>query len=213
MRWQLIVLNILELSACITGFLYWKKIKNSFWRWFPVYLGVIFLTEITGEYFLYELHDLETNIAIYSYFGIPLQFFFLYWLFYQHFKNTKNSKWPLLSAAIYSFCWLGDTFFFDMLFDSFSYTIGCTLLLILLLIYFIKFLNSRQLLSYKFSMMFWVCLGVLIFYIGALPFFGLRTVYYSQFPEFFYVYWYVQFVLNYLMYISFCISFIWGQPK
>ncbi len=212
----IIVLNVLELFACLVGFLYWNKIKNTYWKWFPIYLATIVLTEITGEYLLHVEKDLATNIAIYSYFGIPLQFFFFYWLFYQQFKNTKNSKWPLISAAIYLICLIADLFYISKIkfyFESFSYIIGCIFLLILLLMYFTRFTRSDEIIRYKSSMMFWVCVGLMLFYIGAMPFFAFRTALYKQYNDFFYVYWYVQFGLNYLMYLLFIVSFIWGKPK
>lgn len=211
-----IVLNILELSACIVAFLYWNKIKNTYWKWFPVYLAVIVLTEIAAEYLLHVKKDLASNIAIYSYFGIPLQFFFFYWLFYQQFRNTKNSKWPLISAATYFVCLVADLLYISKIkyyFESFSYTIGCIFLLILILIYFTRFTRSDEIIKYKSSMMFWVSIGVILFYIGTMPFFAFRTALYRQYPDFFYIYWYIQFGLNYLMYLLFIVSFVWGKPK
>ncbi|MEO6455863.1 MAG: hypothetical protein ABIN97_17410 [Ginsengibacter sp.] len=210
------ILNILEFSACITGFLYWKKIRHSYWRWFPVYLGIIVVTELVAEYFLYAKNDLTVNINIYRFFGVPFEFLFLFWLFYQYLNNTSKNKWPVFSAAIYLICLLIDLLYvgkMKLLFDSFSYTIGNILLLVLLLMFFLKFIKSDDILEYKSSMMFWVCLGLLIFYLGSLPFYGIRTTLYKEYRDFFFVYWYIQYGLNYLMYILFALSFIWGKPK
>jgi len=216
MSWFIIVLNILEFMACITGLVFWNKFKNSYWKWFPVYLGVIILTELIGEYLLHVKKDLASNIALYSYFGIPIQFFFFYWLFYQQFKPAAKSKWPLISAAIYLICLVTDLAYISKIklyFESFSYVIGCIFLLILILIYFARFIKSDEIIKYRTSMMFWVALGLMIFYIGAMPFFAFRTELYRQDKDFFYTYWYIQFGLNYLMYLLFIISFIWGKPK
>lgn len=216
MSWFIIILNILELLSCIVGFMYWNKLKQTYWRWFPVYLGVIILSEITGEYFLHVRHDLETNIAVYSYFGIPIQFFFFYWMFYKQFKNSNKSKWPLISAAVYFACLIADLFYISKIkfyFESFSYIIGSIFLLILILIYFTGFIKSEEIIKYKTSMMFWVCVGLMLFYVGAIPFFAFRKALYVQYRSFFYIYWYTQFGLNYLMYLSFMLSFIWGKPK
>jgi hypothetical protein len=216
MSWLIIVLNILELLSCIAGFIFWSKIKNTYWKWFPVYLGIIFLTEITAEYLLHVKNDLASNIAIYSYFGIPLQFFFFYWIFYQEFRNTKNSKWPLISAVIYLICLVADLLYISKIkfyFESFSYIIGCIFLLILILIYLASFTRSDAIIKYKSDMMFWVSLGLVIFYAGAMPFFAFRKALYVEYNDLFYVYWYIQFGLNYLMYLFFIVSFIWGKPK
>jgi hypothetical protein len=216
MSWLIVVLNILELSACVAGFIYWNKIKQSYWRWFPVYLGVIILTELTGEYLLNVKHDLKLNIAIYSYFGIPIQFFFFYWIFYQQFKGTAKSKWPLVSAVIYFICLVADLLYISkirLFFESFSYIIGCIFLLILILLYFTRFIKSDEIIKYKSCLMFWVCTGLMFFYIGSLPFYAFRTDLYREHRSFFYIYWYIQFGLNYLMYLLFIVSFIWGKVK
>ena len=217
MKWYIILLNIFELLACVTGLFYWRKIRNSFWQWFPVYLGVIFLTEMTGEYLLFVKRDLSANIFLYTYFGIPAQFFFFYWLFYQYFKIKKsNRKWSLISTAIYLVALIADLTYIskhEFYFESFSYVIGCLFMLILLLIFLFGFTNEEEIVNYKKSMMFWVCIGLLIFYIGATPFFAFRSKLYKENTAFFYVYWYVQFGLNYLMYLLFTVAFIWGKPR
>jgi hypothetical protein len=207
MSWPVIVLNAFELLACIVGFVCWIKIKDTYWRWFPVYLALIVLVEITAEYFLHVKKNLVLNNGIYQYFGLPLEFLFLYWLFY---------RWPLIAAAIYLACWLLDIFYLGQLslyFESISYIIGTIMLTVLLLIFFINFSKSDAILKYQSSMMFWVCIGLMIFYVGTLPFYGLRTTLYHLDKHFFYAYWYIQFVLNYLMYTLFVVAFIWGKPN
>ena len=216
MPWFIIVLNILEISSCITGFVFYKKIKNSYWRWFPVYLGIISATELIAEYFLYAEGNLRMNDNIYRFFGIPFEFLFLFWLFYQYFFKTSQSKWPLFAMVGYIICLLADLLFvgkMKLFFDSFSYTIGNILLLVLLIMFFLRFIKSEEILHYKSSMMFWVSVGLLVFYLGSLPFYGLRTTLYNQYPGFFYLYWYIQFGLNYLMYILFSLAFIWSKQK
>lgn len=212
-----VILNVLELVSCITGFLYWNKIKHSYWKWFPVYLAVILLSEIIGEYLSHIETYVHYSITLYRYFVIPFEFVFFYWIFYRYFNTNGKSKWPFYAAAIYLICLFIDLLYIEgkmkLLFDSFSYTVGNILLLILILMFFIKFIKSDELLKYSSSNMFWVCLGLLVFFLGSLPFYGLRTTLYRQYRDFYYVYWYIQFGLNYLMYIFFAISFIWGKPK
>lgn len=216
MGWLIFVLNLLELAAFVTGLLFWHKIKNSYWRWFPYYLGIILLIELTAEFFSYYLGNFKVNQVIYRFVGIPFEFLFFFGIFRQYFKKTSKETWPVVAMVVYLGCWIADLFYIGemkLFFDSFSYTIGNILLLILLLMFFIQFINSDEILLYKSSMMFWVCLGLMVFYVGTLPFYGLRTTLYKQYRQLFYVYWYTQYVLNYLMYILFIISFAWGRPK
>lgn len=210
------ILNFLEIATCITGFAFWPKIRRSYWGWFPIYLGVIFLIETTAEYLAFACGNVAANIAIYRFFGIPFEFLFLYWLFYRYFKTIHARRWALAVMYIYIVAWLIDLTLvgkMKLFLDSFSYTIGNILLLILLLHYFIGFSRSDDLLYYKTDRMFWVCLGLMIFYLGSLPFHGLRTTLNLKYPGLFIAYWQIQFVLNYLMYGLFIISFVWGKPE
>jgi hypothetical protein len=207
-------LNCLELLACIAGFINWKKIRHTYWKWFPVYLAVIVLTEVTAECIMYIGKNQALNADIYRFFGIPIQFLFFFWLIAQYLKPYKENKWPLYAAAIYILSWFADFFYFserNILFQSFSYTMANALLLVLIILFFIKFMNSNEILNYRSSMMFWVCLGLLIFYLGTFPFYGLRNTLYKSFRSIFDVYWYISFILDYLMYVLFAIAFVWGR--
>lgn len=207
-------LYFLELSACVTGFVYWKKIRHTYWRWFPVYLGVIVMVELTAMYISMVVRDRQLNSDLYRFFGIPIQFLFFYLLFYKYLENTREKRWPLIATACYLVSWIADLIYFRKIgFLSFSYTMGNTILLVLLFLFFIKFINSEEILKYRSSLMFWVCLGLLVFYLGTFPFFALRNTLYKSYKDVFYVYWYISFVLNYIMYILFAIAFIWGKPK
>lgn len=211
-------LNILELLACIIGFVHWKKIKDTYWKWFPFYLGILFLTEMTGKIMRLVFHDKELNTAMYRYFGIPIQFLFFFWLFYCYFSNLnkKDRIWPPIGAAIYIGAWLIEILFFEKVkfwFMSFSYTIGNIMLLVLVILFFVRFINSEMILKYRQSMMFWVCLGLLAFYLGTFPYYALRNTLYHNYLPVFEVYSYVSLGLDYLMYIFFTIAFICGRPK
>ena len=200
MVWQIFVLNGLELSAAITGFIVWNKIQNSFWKYFPIYLLVIFLIEVFAEYILHATHNLPFNVSIYRWVGIPIQFFFLFWIFHQHFKSTNPTHIPMYAAVIYIISWLVDLGLINvevkLWFDSLSYTIGCILLLICVLIYFYRFIGSDDVLDFKSSAMFWVSVGIIIFYLGTLPFWGLRTSLYRHYRSAFNVYWQIQFIFD-----------------
>lgn len=211
-----LLLDLFEFSACLAGFLSWGKIRHSYWRWFPVYLSIVFATEMIAKYFALVRHNVPLNIAVYRFFGLPFEFLFLFWLFHQYFRGGPARKWPLIAAATYllallvDLCYISGTRHF---FDSFSYTIGNILLLILLLRFFLQFSNSDEILEYKTAMMFWVSLGLIIFYLGSLPFYGLRNTLNDQYRSLFYEYWRIQYLLGYLMYGFFIIAFIWGRPK
>ncbi len=62
-------------------------------------------------------------------------------------------------------------------------------------------------------MLFWVSLGLLLYYLGAFPYYGLRNVLARDFQGVYITYTYIVYVLDILMYLMFTISFIWGKPN
>jgi hypothetical protein len=216
LHWHIIVLNVMELAACVAGFISWRKMKGSYWRAFPVYLSVILMTELTAEYFKHMYDNDRVNNNIYRFFGIPLEFVFLFWLFYQHFRKTDMRMLPTILATGYVVSIPVDILYVSRMryfFDSFSYCVGNVFLLVLLMTFFLRFSRSEAILAYKSDMMFWVCTGLMIFYLGTLPLFGMWNTLIDHYRNLFWVLYYCLFPLNYIMYFLFTISFVWGKPR
>lgn len=211
-----LILNCFEVTACITGFIYWKKIQGSHWKYFPFYLSVIVLAEIvslmidkTGAY--------DLKVGMYNYFVIPLEILFIVWLFYKEFEHSNMRRLPLAAAGIYFVCWLTDMFLVAKntiwWVNSFSYTTGILLILILILSFLYVLATGDEILFIKNNMMFWVCLGLFVFYFCSLPFFGMGNYLFAHHKAIYIGYAYATYFLNFIMYTFFIISFIWGKPK
>ena len=210
-------LHILEAAACLTGFLVWKKIKNTYWKWFAVYLLVIILIEGAG--WVLNAYDPEMKAAakLFRYFGMPVQMLFFYWLFYKEFRESSRKKLPIIAAAIFLVAHLYDLIADHSLekwINSFSYTVGNVLLAGLVLVFFFKYIQTERILTFRSDMMFWVCVGILVFYVGSLPYFGLYNILVKKENiHILLVYWYFQMAFNYIMYSCFTIAFLWGKPR
>lgn len=209
------ILYLLELLACITGFFHWNKFKTTYWKWFPFYLAIICIVELTGDYLNFkEVYSLKNDI--YNNFSIPLEFLFLYWLYYRYAEDKKNKLLAVACSLVYLSSIVLDQVYFrktNYYFDSFSYSIGNMVLLVVIISFFIQFARSRDILLYKSSIMFWVFLGALIFYLGSLPFYGLYNLLYKKYTHLFIFYSYIMYVCNWIMYSFFTIGLIWGKPK
>lgn len=210
------VLNVFELMSSLVGFYYWGKIKNTYWKYFPIYLALIVVTEIVGVFNLHFFKDLITNVEIYRYWGIPIQFFFFFWLYYQYFKKSKLAFLPKIALIAYITMWIVEEIWLNenkIWLVWLSYSVGCIFLLILILAYIRNLTKSEELIEFKKDMMMWTSLGVLLFYIGSLPFWAMRNTMMNTYYDLFYVYNSIQYILNCAMYLLFSITFIWGQPK
>jgi len=209
------ILYLLELMACITGFIYWKKIKLSFWKWFPFYLAIICAVELTGDFLNYREEYIVKNI-IYNNFSIPLEFLFFYWLYYKYASGRKSKHLVIFGTLVYLTSIILDQVYFkdtNYFFDSFSYSIGNMVLLVAIISFFIQFSKGNEIIHFKSSMIFWVSLGALIFYLGSLPFFGFYNLLFKKHRQIFIFYSYIMYICNWIMYSLFTVAFIWGKPK
>jgi hypothetical protein len=211
-----LVLNLFEITACAAGFYYWKKIRHTHWKYFPFYLAAIVLFELTGKYLTY-IRQNHLKVNMYNYLVIPLQVFFFIWLFYRELAHTRFKKLPLAAAGIYGVCWVADVWVLKKKtlwwLSSFSYSLGVLLLLVMILAFLYLLANSSEVLFLKTNMMFWVCLGLVVFYFCTLPFFGIGNYLYYNHPKIYIGYARAVYFLNYGMYGIFTIAFIWGKPK
>jgi hypothetical protein len=206
---------VFELLAAVTGFVYWKKIRRTHYQWLPVYLAAIVLLEM-ASILIDNTKAVSWNIYLFKFIGFPLQFLFFTWFFYRE-RRPKNRYWYLVAAIGY----LLSVFIEELLlqrmrfpFFSFSYMVGCIVLLIHCLLFFNHLLRSDALLNYKNSLSFWVCLGVIVFYIGTFPFYGLfNTLATKKYQHIHLAYNWIACFLDYAMYLLFIVGFRCYRPK
>lgn len=201
-----------EAGAAVVGFIYYNKVRSTFWKWFPFYLVLTFAVDFSGNFMPPRM-----NLHFFNNFGIPMEFLFFIWLFGQAFKNTSYRRLPGICLVLYLLSLATDMIFIrnqHHAFYWFSYMVGNLLLLVLILCYFLKLVTSDGILTFWKSMMFWVCLGLLLFYLGTFPYYGLydKIAYDSNFKNVRSTYLHIFPVLCSLMYLMFAISFVWGTP-
>lgn len=204
-----------EVIACAASFIFWKKLKRSLLSVFPIYLVFIVISELIGMYFR-VMNMRNANKAYYTYVVIPAEFLFFFWLFYNSFKNSRFKTLPIISTGIYLTSWIIDKAILStkqFWFYSFSYTVGNLLLLVLTFRFFIVLVTSDAILNFKENMLFWICCGLLLFYLGTFPYYGLLNIIAHNDQELHITYWYLTQVLNCVMYLMFTLSFILGKPK
>ncbi|WP_298119475.1 hypothetical protein [Flavobacterium sp.] len=205
------LLHICEFIALFFGVLKFNSVKQSYWKWFVYYISYIFIYEIVTA-FLSEVYKINVE-KVSSLIQIPLEFIFLYWLF--AFKSLKIKKLFYIFTLTYLFSMVLEfnlTNLKSFTFYSLSKTFGTLLLLILVVLEFMKQIKSDSILKFKEDKMFYINIGVILFYVGNMPFFGLyRNI--IEFPEIWNSYYKYFMLSNCVMYLLFAASFIWGKVK
>lgn len=202
----------IELLCAIFAILNYNKFKDSSWKYFVYYVVFIFIFEFTGIYILADYINIKG--LYYEYLVIPFQFIFFFWLYaINSLKNTKLFR-ILLSLYLIIFTL---THYFEIektrIINEVSYSVGCLFLLVLILLEFIKQIKSDHILNFKKDTMFFVNLGVSLFYIGTLPFFAFDGFAVENMKILWANYWTLFLILNYVLYSIFIIAFIWTKPN
>lgn len=203
-----------ELISFVVGIYFIKKNTPIHWKLFPCYLGIIVLVEILAWYFNHQkLYDL--NVYLYRFLD-PFLFIFLFVLYDKILKINRKHLIVALFSLMYIICWILEYYilpkarFASM---SMSFSAGSLLLLILILIYFYRLIYSEKILFFYHQQAFWVSLGILVYYLGSFPFYGLFNVLIQKYQSLYLIYLQSVLVLSSLMYFLFAASFIWGKEK
>lgn len=206
------ILIVAETLALLAGLFTWRKWEKSYLRWFPLYLLVIVLLELFNRIMEYNSRfNISAALNILASF---IEINFASFFFYQTLES-KHKKWVVAGIIIYLLSFVAEKIFnrdADYFFQSLSYTIGNLFILIYLILFYIELVQSSRLLHFYKLTVFWIASGMLIFYLGSFPFYGLFNVLAKNLDLFIVAAW-VATSLNYTMYLLFTIAFIWGKPQ
>jgi hypothetical protein len=213
-RW---IIQFFELLAGVIGLITWGRVSGHYLQKFSFVFVLVILFEFAGLYT--GMHpDLEKyNPMIYRYFGTPLLFIFFYWLYYNYLKLYKKQAFAIIVTLSYVLAWLFEEVYkvknLWFWFPSFSFGVGAIGILVLLVVYFLNFINTDDIISYKKQPMFWISIGLFLGYVIIIPLYILRNTLSNDQKELFIFYWKFGNVLTSLMYVFFAISFLCTKRK
>jgi hypothetical protein len=202
-------IKIMEGLACITGFLCWARLYPRFWRGFPFYLLIITCCEFAGWYM--NGHSIfKPARLMYNYFVIPLEFLFMHYLYY-HSLSKEFRKTVVSLSVIFILTFVVEYVLLinvKWIWMSLTYATGCITILILSVIYFLGLIRNEKVVMYIKEPFFWVNLGLILFYVGAFPYYvTINYLYKINVPLFYTLSW-LSLGFNYLMYLFFIVAFL-----
>lgn len=199
-----------EGGAALIALYYFKRLKEQHWRYFIYYLIIIFICEVIGKWGGQYINFSKTKY--YNYIIIPFQFIFFYWLYGAKSFNNKTLFWTITMLYLFSFIFSALYFKERRIIFSFNYTFGCLILMVLVVMEYYKQITSSDIINFNKNRMFYINLGVTLFYIGTLPFLTFYSLLrdYTQIWNIYFDYFLIS---NIVMYVLFSISFIWGKQN
>lgn len=200
----------LEFIAALVSFLYFFKLKNSYWKWFSIYLIFIFSQEF--YWFLNKSLIGITKQDYYTFIGIPIQYLFFFWLY--AYKSLNNKKLFIVFIILYLSTYIPVEIYYEKinLVYPLNLTVGTILLTILIILEFKKQIITDDILKFKENNMFYINIGVVFFYIGTYPYFAFQNILSKEpYTNIWNIYYYYFLLSNFIMYSLFIASFIWGK--
>lgn len=209
------LIKYFELLAGITGILCYYKKRNTTWFAFAVFLVCLWGLEELGRW-LGKNEMYLLNTYLYKWIVVPT-LFTMYHIIYYFIVATRFKAMVIISEIIFlSLALFENIFWGKEHYYSISLTIsfGSISVLFLSLVYFFQLIKSNDILNYRYLMPFWFCMGLIIFYLGCLPY---LTFFNSMAKEknsnIYQAYRWVFIFLNWVMYLLFTTGFICSRPK
>ncbi len=202
---------ILYFGVFIVGVLKYPLYKNTPLKFLIIVLFLTIFVEVWGKY-LRDVVELP-NAIIYNLYYI-FYFSLLLYIFMRVIDVAKFKKYIKIGIGIYWLSYIGDWLFTDFLEVGFiiSYFVGAGVLVFSIILYYISILQSSLVLVVKNDLLFWVSVGLFLFYIGYVPIKIIRTFFYEA-SNFFELLMIIQLSLIILMYLFFMTGFLWMKKR
>lgn len=195
--------------CALVGWLYYAKLKDTYWKYFVWYCSVIFFNELFS-YFVLDYYPYFRKY-FYNWYGVPIQFLFFFWLYAK--KVLQMNRLFTVSVVLYFTTFISTLFYGEKheLINSIGYILGCLLLLIMCVLEFNRQIRSDDIVNFKSNKMFYINLGVILFYTGTMPFYSFYMEIHQYSKVVYQGYSYFSLSADILLYLLFTASFIWGK--
>lgn len=173
------------------------------------------MTEYLGFYLRDVVRDYPLNKFIYNIYYL-IHFTFFFYIFMKMIENDRFKKKIKIALILFWLFFLGDIIFTGIFKDAFiiTYIAGACILIFCIILYYISILQSSLVLVIKNDLLFWVSVGLFLFYIGYIPIKIIRSWFYeSNDLSFFNILMVIQSSLIIVMYLCFLIGFLWMKKR
>ena len=194
-----------EIITAIIGTCYYYKYKQV-----PILKYIVYLLWYTV---LNELigHVKDNNSIIYNIYHVINFTYFL--SLYRCFLKNKAKTTVSILILTYFVCLFANSFYENYLtsYQSIPYSVAAVSLIVAIILYFIEILNSKLVLYTDKILLFWISVGLLLYFVGTMPF-RIILNYYTAINDVT-VYFLLNFALTIIMNLFFIIGFVWSNDK
>ena len=202
------IFSALYIIVFVVAVIKLPRYKETPLKYFPLVLLFTIVAEFTGKYYPTP-NIIVFNIYYFFYFSL------LFYIFMKTIDEEKFKNYIKAGIVIYLVFYVRDLIFLDINTKSFtpSYVAGAGVLVYCIILYYIGILQSSKVLIVKNDLLFWVSVGLFLFYTGYLPIKIIRETWAIEKNEFFSILMVIQFVLIIVMYLFFLTGFLWMRKR
>jgi hypothetical protein len=206
---------IFEWVSFLVSLIYFKKLGRD-GRWITYFLALVVLSETVGTVVRIYKNNIAVAGIINTWYNImlPAQFISLLLLF---FNKTTFSYWKIAIKAFIGIilCITILQFFVSAVteFNTFNYTLGAIFISACSLHYLFELMNSKEIETVTRDPFLYLSVGLLLFYLGTLPFSSMRKYLFEAHRNIFYIYYYLFFGFNYFLYGVITFGILWAKKK
>ncbi|PVW13072.1 hypothetical protein [Marixanthomonas spongiae] len=196
--------------ATVTAILFYGKYKHTVLKYFVWILIYNLINEISAKYVYYWL---DRNVIMYNVYNTVFFSYFFY-VFWNFVKGKTYKKWIVYSVILFLIATVINVFTVNAYYDSLmiSYITGACLIIFCIILYYIEILSDTRVLHIREDLLFWISIGLLLFYVGYIPI-KLSREFFAGNDDLFITLYNVQRILIIIMYSCFTMGFIWTKKK
>ncbi len=197
-------IKYVELLAAIVGSIYFYKYKSTPLKYFLMLLWLVVCVEFFGKFYFKIFHSNYIVFNIYHF----INFTTLLLLYRALIENRVYKKWVSFFVPTYIISFFINLSFQDYFtqIQTFPFIIGALLVIISIIFYFLEVLNTNKVLYVSKNLLFWISIGLLIYFVGKIPTRLMRN-YWAEISYYESIF-IVEYILSIFMNICFIIGFI-----
>ena len=210
-----------QLLAAIVGTIYFYKYKNTSLKYFLFLLWYIVFTDFFSLYasktgtLTFYTDENGNHYTVWFYNLLRLvTFTTLFFVYHNYLNNLKFKKWIKVFSIIYIIIFITNWLFIQNFIKEKSELpriMGSLFLIATVIFYFIELLSSEKIVVFHKMLLFWISVGLLLFYTGTIPF-VLKYNGYALIPGIHELFLII-YVLAIIMYLTFTFGFIWSKKE
>ncbi len=208
MSYLSLLILLLELCAALTASFYWKKYNGTKERYFVYFLWITLLVEVSGSI-------LGRGYAINTYplYNIYMVASFLFYFYWYHSILIRRGLRDIIIffALVFTVIALWSMFTQSWSeYHKYTFVSGAMFTLVCTIFHFWQLLYNDEVLVIRHKLSFWISTGLLLFYMGMIPFMLLSN-YFDFVSSLYYIVTIIS--LNVILYGCYTLGFLWTKEK